>query len=598
MTTAAGNSPKGPKAPSLWRLCRLFFAHLSKRRRWQLAGVLVLTFAGVFAELATLGAVLPFLALLSNPASALHYPAIAGAAALLGWKDPADLLLPATLLFIAVALSSGGVRTLLTWSSLKFSYGVGADMGRDIYRHLLYRPFAYHATHNTSDAIAGINHVGVLISSFLNPLIQTVVSILFSITILIALLRIDPAMALSAGLGFGLIYVFATVAARQRLAANAVINAKADGARILAVQEGLGGIRDVILDSVQELYVRRFWRFDAMQKNAQSNNQFLAGLPRFLVESVGVVLIAVVAYAATRRAATMTAAIPALGALALGAQRVMPHLQQIYFGWAGLAGNRDVVADLLGKLGRPAPASAPAKAAPLRFDRSLSLRDVSFHYAADGPDVIRHVSLDIPPGARIGFVGKTGSGKSTLFDLVMGLLSPTEGAIEIDGERLTDANRQAWQAGIAHVPQFIFLSDTSLTENIAFGRERAEIDMGRVRAAAGKAQLADFIETLPKGYETVVGERGVRLSGGQRQRLGIARAFYKDARLIILDEATSALDDATENAVMAAVNAVGDGVTVLVIAHRTTTLRSCDVVFELAQGTVRRFGNYQELFCF
>jgi ABC-type bacteriocin/lantibiotic exporter with double-glycine peptidase domain len=578
-------------------MSRRFLRRLSIRRRWQLVGVLVLTFGGVIGELATLGAVLPFLALLTNPASALHYPLIASAAALFGWRDAADLLLPATLFFIVAALVAGGVRTLLTWVSLKFTYGVGADIGRDIYRHLLYQPFAYHTSHNTSEAVASINNVGTLINSFLNPLIQITVSSVLSIAILIALVRIDPWMALSAGGGFALIYVTGIFASRRRLTVNSAVNAEAEAARILAVQEGLGGIRDVILDGVQELYVCRFWRVDAIQKGALASNNFLAALPRFLVESIGVALIVTIAFLSTRRATTMDAVIPALGALALGAQKVMPQLQQIYFGWAALAGNRDIIADLIHKLdGPPRTRTLLQRPDATQFRRSLTLRDVSFRYSIDGPDVIRRLSLEIPRGARIGFVGKTGSGKSTLIDLIMGLLEATEGAVEIDDEILTAANRHTWQAGIAHVPQSIFLSDTSIAENIAFGRDLHSIDMARVREAAERAQIADFIETLPEKYDTFVGERGVRLSGGQRQRIGLARAFHKNTQVLVLDEATSALDDVTERAVMRSIQDLGESVTVLMIAHRISTLQNCDRVYELKNGAITRAGSFAELF--
>ena len=568
---------------TLWFLCRRFLAHLSVRRRWQLVGLLILTFIGVVADLATLGAVLPFLALLANPAAILRYPLVGEIAAFFGWRDATALLLPATLLFVAVVLVAGIIRTFLYWASLKFTFGVGADIGRDVYRRLLYQPFRYHASHNTSEAIASINNVNVVIVSFLNPLIQTFVSFVFIIAIVVALGRIDPWMASVAAFGFALIYVGATLATRRKLGRNSAVVARGETARILAIQEGLGGIRDVIIEGAQEIYVRRFWRFDSLQKSALASNGFSAALPRFLLESVGVALIAVIAYGSMRRSGTVEAVIPALGALALGAQKVMPHLQLVYFGWASTAGQKNVVADVVAKLDRPLPRSFPGTPT-LPFTNVLTLNDVGFRYAKDAPDVIRNLSLEIPVGARVGFVGKTGSGKSTLIDLIMGLLEPTEGVIEIDGQPLSAANRRAWQAGIAHVPQSIFLSDTSIAENIAFGRIGADIDIDRVEEAARKAQLADFIASLPKKYDTFVGERGVRLSGGQRQRVGLARAFYKDAQILVLDEATSALDDATENKVMRAIYAQGKRVTVMIIAHRVTTLENCDFTVEVSSG--------------
>ena len=213
----------------------------------------------------------------------------------------------------------------------------------------------------------------------------------------------------------------------------------------------------------------------------------------------------------------------------------------------------------------------------------------------DAPEVIKRLNLQIPRGSRVGFIGKTGSGKSTAIDLIMGLLEPMSGGIEIDGQLLTSANRRAWQAQIAHVPQSIYLADVTIAENIAFGLDVHDIDQQRMREAARKAQLAEFIETLPAQYQTEVGERGVRLSGGQRQRIGLARALYKQADVLVLDEATSALDDATEKAVMEAIDSLGKGITVLMVAHRVSTLSSCDRIFELKNGSLLREGSYQEV---
>jgi ABC-type multidrug transport system fused ATPase/permease subunit len=239
--------------------------------------------------------------------------------------------------------------------------------------------------------------------------------------------------------------------------------------------------------------------------------------------------------------------------------------------------------------------SNPSPDGPMHLKHGIVLHDLSFRYSNDGPEVIRQLSLQIPRGSRVGFIGKTGSGKSTVIDLIMGLLEPTSGGVEIDGRPLTSANRRAWQARIAHVPQSIYLADSSIAENIAFGLDARDIDQQRVREAARTAQLAEFIETLPRQYQTAVGERGVRLSGGQRQRIGLARALYKQADVLILDEATSALDDATEKAVMQAIDSIGKGITVLMVAHRVTTLRGSDRIFELKNGSLNREGSYQEV---
>jgi ATP-binding cassette subfamily B protein len=241
-----------------------------------------------------------------------------------------------------------------------------------------------------------------------------------------------------------------------------------------------------------------------------------------------------------------------------------------------------------GELLKPAPA-------PLRFKDAIRFDGVRFRYASDGPWVLNGLNLTIAKGARIGFVGATGSGKSTAMDLLMGLLAPTDGEILVDAQPISGSRVRAWQRTIAHVPQSIYLADATLAENIAFGVPRDAIDMERVKQAARQAQIADFIEGGVQGYDGFVGERGVRLSGGQRQRIGIARALYKQASVLVLDEATSALDNVTEQSVMDAIEGLNRDLTILLIAHRLSTVRRCDVIVELGHGRVIAQGTYEQL---
>jgi ABC-type multidrug transport system fused ATPase/permease subunit len=289
----------------------------------------------------------------------------------------------------------------------------------------------------------------------------------------------------------------------------------------------------------------------------------------------------------------LSTALPVLGALALGAQRLLPLLQQIYQGWTSLSGNRAVGAQVLNLLSLPIAQEKPAvSVTPLRFERCIQFEAVSFAYPARSRAALEDIDLTLPHGARIALIGRTGSGKSTLADLLMGLLEPTAGRITIDGVALTESTRRAWQQSIAHVPQSIFLADASIAHNIALGLPSEEVDMERVRAAAKCAQLDEHIESLPEGYLTAVGERGVRLSGGQRQRLGLARAIYKQAPVLVLDEATSALDHETEQAVMRALDELGrEGQTIVIIAHRRSTLVGCDLIVRVEDGRVAEIGS-------
>jgi ATP-binding cassette subfamily B protein len=307
-------------------------------------------------------------------------------------------------------------------------------------------------------------------------------------------------------------------------------------------------------------------------------------------------LIAALAYTLAQQSDGIAKAIPVLGALALGAQRMLPMMQQAYASWSSIQGGQASLKDTLDLLDQPLPdyASHPS-VNPLPFRNRVLLNQLSFRYSPQSPWVLKDINLHIIKGSRVGFTGTTGSGKSTLLDIVMGLLVPTEGSFEVDGQVITTSNHRAWQAHIAHVPQVIFLADSSIEENVAFGQQKNKIDHERVRRAASQAQIADTIETWPDKYQTFVGERGIRLSGGQRQRIGIARALYKQADVIIFDEATSALDNETEQAVMQAIEGLSEDLTILIIAHRLTTLRNCTQIVELADGGVRRIGSYQEI---
>ena len=252
--------------------------------------------------------------------------------------------------------------------------------------------------------------------------------------------------------------------------------------------------------------------------------------------------------------------------------------------------------DTLDLLDQPLPLDGNQSAAkPIQFQHSIGVKQVSFRYGSQTPWVLENLNLTLKKGSRVGFIGQTGSGKSTLLDIVMGLLSPTQGCLEIDGQPLTTTNQRAWQAHIAHVTQVICLSDSSIGENIAFGVPLDEIDYERVSEAARQAQIEDVIQSWPQKYQTKVGERGVRLSGGQRQRIGIARALYKQADVIILDEATSALDYETELSVMGAIEGLSENLTILIIAHRLSTLKNCTQIVELGSGTVLQVGTYQEM---
>ena len=552
-----------------------------------------------FAEVVSIGAVLPFLGVLTSPEKIFAHELAQPFIHLLQIQSAQELLLPFTLIFITAAIFAGLARIALLLVQTYLSMAIGADFSVQAYERTLYQPYSLHVSRNSSDIIAGAQKANGLVGTLVQPTLAILGSVIILVAVIATLVAIQPVVALAAFLGFGFIYAVVVVITKHRIAKNSEIIAYQQGRVTKAIQEGLGGIRDVLIDGTQSLYSKLYkYAFIPMQ-TASASNQVVASSPRFGVEALGLVLITGLAYvlaSASGAGGGVTNAIPVLGALALGAQRIMPVLQQIYNAYISIKGNRSSTQDALDLLDQPMPVHAYAQTAkPMAFQTAITLKDLGFRYNPQAPWVLRYLNLQIPKGSRVGFVGVTGSGKSTLLDIVMGLLTPTEGALLVDNTAVNLQNTRAWQSHISHVPQAIYLSDTSIAENIAFGVPAELIDLQRIKQAAQQAQIAQTIEGWGKGYDTLVGERGVRLSGGQRQRIGIARALYKRANVIIFDEATSALDNETEAAVMQAVETLGRDITILIIAHRLTTLKNCDQIVELANGGIKAVGGYKQM---
>jgi ABC-type multidrug transport system fused ATPase/permease subunit len=569
---------------------------MSQKRRMYFFGVVGVMLLGTLAELATIGAVLPFLALVSDPQRAAQIPGFRQIIEAMGIFAPDSLVLLAAILLICSAIMATIVRLLLTWVSLSFVLALSHEIGTSIFGRMMRQPYEYYVTRNTSESLAGIEKVSTVVWGVLLPAMQGVSAAIMSIAIMALLLVIDPFTATIVALTMALAYLCVSLGVRLRLHRNSQELAGAAIGRIQVMQEGMGGIRDVLLEQSQDMFETKFRQFDYTYRRAQAANNFINLAPRFVVEGAGIVAIAVLAFCFSTQPGGVVAAIPVLGALAIGGQRLLPLLQQAYVGWSSFAGHRQILKDVVLLMRTPVVSTARRtsdhNARP--FHQHLDLVDVGFRYG-ERDHALQEINLRIEKGSCVGFVGETGGGKSTLFDIIMALVEPTTGTVSIDGARLSDANRADWQAQIAHVPQAIFLSDSSMSSNIAFGLADEEIDHARVQQAARLAHIDLFIERLPEGYNTLVGERGVRLSGGQRQRIGIARALYKAAPVLILDEATSALDDETEAAIMRSILTLGNEITLLMIAHRVSTLRECDQVVRLEGGRIVGTGSFSEM---
>ena len=582
---------------SLKILIKELWVCVSPKRRRQFLFLLLIMLLASLSEILSVGAILPFLGVLTNPERIFNLTIMKPVIQILNLNKPEDLLLPFTIFFGLMAIAAGSMRLLLLWGSTKLSFLTGADFGIDIYRRTLYQNYAVHCSRNSSEIISGINgKSNTVIYGVILPILTLISSSVMLIGILALLLLINPIVACIAFIGFGFIYLMIITLTRKQLMINSRNIADESTSVIKSLQEGLGGIRDVLIDGSQEMYCQIYQNADSLMRRSQGNNLFISQSPRYTMEALGMALIASLAYSLEGEPDGIVKAIPILGALALGAQRLLPVLQQAYSSWSTVQANRASLEDVLDLLRQPLPPHVNQDSShSLPFNSTIKLRQISFRYSNKTPNVLNQIDLTIKKGDRVGFVGPTGSGKSTLLDIVMGLLQPTDGAIQIDNQLITPDNKHLWQKHIGHVPQSIYLSDSSIEENIAFGVPKERIDFKRVKQAAEKAQIKDMIESLPQGYKTFVGEGGVRLSGGQRQRIGIARALYKRIDVIIFDEATSALDNETEEVVMNAIENLSKKLTILIIAHRLTTLKNCSYIVKLKDGAIKDIGSYQEM---
>ncbi len=578
---------KTSQRKSIPSLLQGIWSHLSLRRRIQLAVLVIIMFASGAAELLTLGAVFPFLAVLIEPERLWSQPVIQNLANRVGFSEANDLLIPTTFAFVVVAILAAVVRLLNLWLNGQLAAAVGSDLSCEAYKRTLYQPYEIHLKQNSSAFItAATTQIAQTVAALNQFLLFSTASVV-AVGLIFGLLLINAPVAIASTLLFGTSYAILAAKSRRELRSNGKKITEFSKQQLKSLQEGLGAIRDVLLDSSQNFYIDIYSKADRPQRRFAAKNGFLAAFPRYTIEALGMVAVALLGGFVVFHHGSGSNVIPLLGAVALGAQRLLPALQQIYRGWASLKGHSAAMEFVLLMLDQPLPIKIEV-AEPLHFDETIKLEEVTFRYDHDQPQILNKINLEIHSGEQIGLIGTTGSGKSTTVDILMGLLVPNSGRLLVDGKNIHDPSRpellKAWMANISHVPQSIYLADSSIAENIAFGVPKHLIDMDRVYEAASQAQIADFIDSTNQGYESYVGERGVRLSGGQRQRIGIARALYKRVQLLVFDEATSALDDYTEQSLMNSINGLSSEITIIIIAHRLSTIKQCDRLFRVENG--------------
>jgi len=581
---------------SSYAAIRDLISHFESRRIRQFLLLIILMIFVSLVDILSVGSIFPFLTILSSPKRIFELHFLKPAINFFNFTSPNELILPITFLFCFLALLAGILRLLLLWASTKLSFACGSDLSIKIYRYTLYQPYSVHCSRNSSEVISGIS---TKVKSAINTINMVLVIINSGVMLafsFIGLLFINPYIVIIAFFGFGSIYFIVTFFTRKKLRKNSELIASESNFLIKSLQEGLGGIRDIIIDGTQEAYCKIYKKTDFSFRVATGANLFVSASPRYVLETFGILSISAVALVLYKDGNQNLNAVPLLALLALSVQRLLPIMQQLYSSWAGINGSHASLKDVLSLLNKPPSLYSMKKSKEkLVFEKVITIKDVNFSYARNLQYVIQNLNLTINKGDRVGIIGDTGGGKSTLLDLIIGLIFPSSGKILIDKTPLTLKNCHLWQQNISHVPQSIFLADSTIKENIAFGTRVDLIDMNSVKEAAQIAEIAQTIEKWPDGYNTIVGERGMRLSGGQRQRLGIARALYKKTNILILDEATSALDDKTEELITNSIQKLNANVTIIMIAHRHSSLKFCNKIIEIKEGKVFRIFSYKEL---
>ena len=568
-----------------------------KRRFYLLFAMMVIS---AIVETVTIAAMFPFLAVVARPEMIEQHEKISMVYHLLGFQDTRTFLAVAGAAVFCIVFFGLLFATATQYAIYRYTAMRGYSIGGRVLRGYLSQPYSWFLSKHSADLGATIlTEVNEVIMRNMLPAMKLIAQGAVAFFLILLLVVANPMAALGALVLLGGSYVLVYLVVRKRISRMGHVRKAANMDKYKVAGEAFGGVKDVKLMGLEDSFLRRYERPARRSAEANSLIGVASEVPRNILRAVALGGILAFVVVMLIRGQDMSGMLPVLGLYAFAGMRLLPALQQIYSSATTMRFTVSMLdrvhADLL-SLPKGEDAKFPAAPEPLPLREKLELRDVSYAYPSAERGALNGLTLSIPALSTVGVVGGTGAGKTTAVDVILGLLRPQEGVVAVDGTPVTDDRLRAWQRSVGYVPQQIFLMDESVAANIAFGVPHKEIDMAAVERAARIAELHDFIlRDLPEGYATELGERGVRLSGGQRQRIGIARALYHDPDVLVLDEATSALDNLTERAVMDAVHNLGGKKTIIMIAHRLSTVQDCDIIFLLEHGRVAAQGRYDDL---
>ena len=583
------------------QILKKLLALLTPHERKRAGGLMVIILMTALLDMLGVASILPFIAVLSNP-ELLQTNTVLNIALKnsrhIGIHTTEQFMFALGVLVFLLLIISLVLKALTTYAQTRFAMMREYSIGRRLVEGYLHQPYIWFLNRNSADLGKSIlSEVNNVISNGISPLMTLMAQSAVALALLILLIIVNPLLALTVGVVLGLIYtsIFLSISSWLKLLGQARIVANKE--RFTALSEAFGAAKEVKVGGLEQAYTQRYAKPAQTFAKSYAIASVIGLLPRFALEAIafgGMLLIILILM---DKGDTFVSALPIIALYAFAGYRLMPAVQQIYAAFTQLSYTGPALDALHEDINNLQVANVQnSRINPLLFTEAITLNQVSYCYPGSTKPVLKDINLTIPSRSSSGFVGPSGSGKTTTVDVILGLLEPQSGNLSIDGQPITAANRRQWQRALGYVPQHIYLTDDSVAANIAFGVNSKDINQHDVERAAKIASLHDFVvNELPQGYYTTVGERGVRLSGGQRQRIGIARALYHKPQVLILDEATSSLDNLTEQVVMDAVNNLGEDITIIMIAHRLSTVRNCDQIFLLECGRVIAQGTFEEL---
>lgn len=569
-------------------LSKRLWMHLDKKRRSIFYLIVFLTLISAFLELVLLASIIPFVKFISSPENFfLEYKKFIFFSNK-NFNSVVELQIPLVIFYCSLFLSSAVLKVFLINIQLKYSFMIGQDFGSRIYTSLLEAPYESHLYENSSNSISSLfNKVNVTIKGAIFPLMSIFTSTFLLLSIFSGLLYLSPVFSSVILIISVVLYLSFSSINKNTLRKNGLTISVESSRLIKLIQESLAGIRNIIIDNSHEFFIDDFNHTDYLFRKSQYKNSFISMYPKYIVETIAILSIIIfsifIANKSNANVGNSNDILSVVAILIIASQRMIPYVQQVYNSFSLIRGDFASVTDILDLLDK-AQTIRYFSNKKIKFMNSFNLKDIYFKYKDSNSLVLSDVNLKITAGEWIAIVGASGSGKSTLIDIILGLLTPKEGKLIVDGETITSKNLKSWQSQIGHVPQNVFISDSSILNNIALGYPKFKIDMDRIILCSKIVELHDFFMSLEQGYLSVVGENGATLSGGQKQRIGIARALYKNCKILILDEPTSSLDEEMQKKVIKNIKLQGGGYTVIIITHSAANTKFCDKIYKLQKS--------------